>query len=131
MRDIKFRGIDTITGKFVNGNLFIKNENSPNTQYYIIYRFADELTFTEVLGNTIGQFTGLVDKNGVMVYEGDIVIVDGREGDVYYDRYAFAVRHFYKTSYDTPGDAFSESDDIEVLGNIYENKDLRRTSHYV
>jgi uncharacterized phage protein (TIGR01671 family) len=76
------------------------------------------------------QFTGLHDKNGKEIYEGDILRIEhpykDREyiGEVVYEYYMFMVNGFYFTHYDNPSDAFEEMKYVEVIGNIYENPEL-------
>lgn len=72
------------------------------------------------------QYTGLNDKNGKEIYEGDIVSVDYKEEKavVEYEHGGFIVR-----SWIYPGGVgylqqFSEPNSLEVIGNIYSNPDL-------
>lgn len=76
----------------------------------------------------IMQSTGLTDKNGKEIFEGDVLQWKQkgvlRGGYVEWHEYKFHVLGFYDPKQDIPEDAFSENYPLEVIGNIYENQDL-------
>ncbi len=65
MRQIKFRGRRLDNGKWIYGYLA--------DGYYINDINAPVRTVIEVDSHTVGQFTGLLDRNGKEIYEGDIL----------------------------------------------------------
>ena len=87
----------------------------------------------EVIPETVGQFTGLTDKNGTKIFEGDVVKrcftltrgpnKESREtqvGVVWYDNVTcgYLIRGACNLRRQWPGDT------IEVIGNIYDNPEL-------
>ena len=139
MREIFFRGKRTINGDWVLGNLFIPDLPNTPTQILIgtnIYRIP-----YDVVPETVGQYTGLDDKNGKKIFEGDIVHLT----DVRYDNEWTAVVTFgnpycqyswgwnlqyigKKPQINTDILLWVEMEDVqvycEIIGNIHDNPEL-------
>ena len=120
MREIKFRAWDR--GEKLMGNV---NWLCPRDREVFIVRgwFGDE--DKELIGSQfeLMQYTGLKDKNGKEIYEGDIVRTvvgqNTRIQIVKYDRFAYFITDNYiKEFLDATGQAH------EVIGNLFENPEL-------
>lgn len=70
MREILFRGKRVDNGEWVQGSLFVEG-----TRFEIVRGTCNNVGIegVGVIPETIGQFTGIVDENGVKVFEGDIL----------------------------------------------------------
>lgn len=66
-REILFRGKNIITNEWVYGDLVTSRKSEG------LYYINDGKYDHSVIPESVGQFTGLVDKNGVNIYEGDVV----------------------------------------------------------
>ena len=133
MREIIFRGKRLDNGEWVEGN-FVKG--CIDDFAYIVEFGNKDLcrNYVEVIPETVGQYTGLIDKNGKKIFEGDIFsrldsAMDGIPRIVRWDE-----EHMeFKCPLVKKHWAFGKSncslwlmkyEDIEVIGNIHDNPEL-------
>lgn len=134
MREILFRGQQRKKGEKVrldgspvesswfygNGVLQSRGQSS------IIYQTEPVFSKHSVYSDTLGQYTGVTDKNGNKIFEGDIVrygdtihevVFEQRNGTAYFGL-------VYSEAETLPFGHYQDLRQIEVIGNIYDNHEL-------
>lgn len=125
-REIKFRGKRIDNGEWVYGDLL------QPTEICDIYEIANcesiDGTRYEVIPDTIGQYTGLHDKKGKEIYEGDIVVDKEDEvmGEITWneEEASFYFSILYENGTYEEEKLNDWASVLEVIGNIYDNPEL-------
>ena len=124
MREILFKAKRIDNGEWVEGDLIQKGDScTKKLTHSYIFNWDGEF---EVVPETVSQFTGLTDKNGKKIFEGDIVKeICKWDGANMYVEYYDAQSTF--ALYDKEKIGFKYLCDIhnrEVIGNIFDNPEL-------
>ena len=125
MREILFRGKRKDNGEWIYGDL-LKNIDciKIREREKDITRIAKSY---EVIPETVGQYTGLKDKNGNEIYEGDIVTGLFNHTDITGHIVYGSDATFFIERKGLYGIGLNNAEDwLEVVGNIHDNKELLR-----
>jgi uncharacterized phage protein (TIGR01671 family) len=139
MREILFRGKRKVNGEWVHGFLFVSRKGEYKIKWYDP-EYGSAKT-SEVYPETVGQYTGLTDKNGKKIFEGDMIkpfddeidkmVVEFHYGQfllcLYGDRgymaeYGWEESGNYGCFEAEPLSSYGK--DIEVIGNIHDHPEL-------
>ena len=126
-REIKFRGKSTETNEWLYGDLV----EYPQGEFQIWTKIREDGGHNfMVIPETVGQFTGLYDKNGKDIYEGDIVKDEYESFDIYgevvYEHGKWIAKNDDDAVYSELSDFYKG---VEVVGNIHDNPELLTTNH--
>lgn len=121
-REIKFRGKDFLKEEWVYGDL-VKTKN-----FVAIKKTnGDYFHPTQVLPNTVGQYTGLKDCNDKEIYEGDIVTIGNNLKAIviwFNGSFRFQDELSSKATYLDDIGVIMRDYDVHVIGNIHDNPEL-------
>ena len=125
MRTIKFRGQKTTNGVWVYGSLVYSNEIQTAIYFQTGSGLVKSMEWVYVNPETVGQFTGLYDKNEKEIYDGDILKVQGlgEKIEVRFVRGVFAFLWNGDLDDEAPINAPTQAW-AEVVGNIHDNPKL-------
>ena len=125
-REISFRGARVCDGHFVNGSLVEVNgecDSNESVPHIVISYGPDTFDWFEVEPETVGQYTGIDDREGEKIFEGDIFKI-GAENNIYTVRFDYGCFLAYEDDVQVGILAELSTMFIKKIGNIHDNKEL-------
>ena len=117
-REILFRGKRDGDGEWVMG------DRAGYSDYVMIWDLIDKGVGYLVDHTTVGQFTGLCDKNGKKIFEGDIVFAG--YGEYYQGQHEHSATMIIDMADYEALNALCNANVVEVIGNIHDTPDLAK-----
>ena len=126
---VKISSGEPLKSNWVYGGIFPNNDGG---DFAIIYQQEPRVEKFSVYSDTVGQYTGLTDKNGVKIFEGDIVsFIDTTStengyseqcciGKVYWDNETLS----FEVSNRLSAESYEVLSECVIVGNIHDNPEL-------
>lgn len=137
MREHLYRGKRVDNGEWVEGGITF---DMSGTLYICPARFSDYNEEIEVIPETVGEYTGLTDKNGKKIFEGDIhqyenkyfvvkfgVFVDDDMDCNGYGYYMEEITPVEGYTYKRQWSLYAPDNYVEIVGNIHDNPEFLET----
>lgn len=158
MREILFRGRRIDNGEWVEGSLCCEAKSPlringewvqcPHISVYDPHHHVPGFgnlgapRFYAVDPSTVGQYTGLKDRNGVWIFEGDVVRCNDARGYIRFGTYAsayssrethvgFYIEWIVDTMLRIDLAYWVDKGKIEVIGNVHDNPELMEVGHVI
>ena len=125
-REILFRGARVCDGHFVNGSLVEVNgecDSNESVPHIVISYGPDTFDWFDIDPETVGQYTGIDDREGEKIFEGDIFKI-GAENNIYTVRFDYGCFLAYEDDVQVGILAELSTMFIKKIGNIHDNKEL-------
>lgn len=139
MREIMFRGKSIESGEWLYGSLLQLNCECNNARIFPV-NAKNVHESISINSKTIGQFTGLIDKNGKKIFENDVVrfekyccveevtniatgIVEFSDAEFCVEQISGIDRGWMNLFYGPDGKEFSWNE-LEIIGNVFDNPEL-------
>lgn len=136
MIEILFRGKEMEFGRWIYGSVLYPKFPDYGVSIRIFDKETDryEYVYQYIYSNTLGQYTGVNDKTGEKIFEGDIVkVYDKQDGlDKKYKHFIGVIER-EKNCFVIVEDKYThirnwENFEIEIIGNIFENPELLKNN---
>lgn len=134
MREIKFRGKSVDSGQWLHGNLcqlgdscwIARHPEGRNDARLVVTTYLVIDDWLEVIPETVGQYTGLKDKRGKEIYEGDIVrTIWGYAQILFFEDGAYVFKGPKNHNFLNEREITDRQ--IEIIGNVFEHPELLKT----
>ena len=125
-REISFRGARVCDGQFVNGSLVKVNgecDSNKSVPHIVVSYGPNTFDWFEVEPETVGQYTGIDDREGDKIFEGDIFKI-GAENNIYTVKFDYGCFLAYEDDVQAGILAELSTMFIKKIGNIHDNKEL-------
>ena len=120
-----FHGKRKDNGEWVEGYLYITHNGEYEIGYYNAESNIERMTYI-VIPETVGECTNITDKNGKLIFEGDIVKWNDKIGHIVFGMGCFCVKYLMPHCLNRSSPAidivFHEyPNEIEIIGNIHDD----------